>query len=182
MTLKVHNNLAYEEIGEDNNEIILFLHSKIVSNWIWIKQKEKYCKYFKNYHCIFIDLPHHGKSQFEEEFSIEKSSLRIIDFIMDLINAKNDKEKINDFEKINSINIVALGLGGSIAIEILNKKPQLIKHLILSGLEIAPKKEDEGDSIINRLGKTKAEYLNEKPDQFIVGAYLRYYGIKKDYW
>ena len=61
MTLKVHNNLAYEEIGEDNNEIILFLHSKIVSNWIWIKQKEKYCKYFKNYHCIFIDLPHHGK-------------------------------------------------------------------------------------------------------------------------
>ena len=179
MDSKYYKNLAYHEMGNENEKIILFLHSKIVSKWIWTKQMKGYDKYFKDYHCIFVDLPHHGESQSDGKFSINESSDIIIDFLEDLLKNKENKNKIRLSKPVN---IVALGIGASIAIEILNKKPELVNHLILSGLEIADRKESKESSIINIIGKTKAEYLNEKPDSFITKAYLRYFGIKKDYY
>ena len=179
MDSKYYKNLAYHEMGNENEKIILFLHSKIVSKWIWTKQMEGYDKYFKDYHCIFVDLPHHGESQSDGKFSINESSDIIIDFLEDLLKNKENENKIRLSKPAN---IVALGIGTSIAIEILNKKPELVNHLILSGLEIADRKESKESSIINIIGKTKAEYLNEKPDSFITKAYLRYFGIKKDYY
>lgn len=172
MTLKHFKNLAYEEIGEDNDETILFLHTKLLDKWIWIRQREGYESYFKCHHCIFLDLPHHGDSKSEGEFTIKESSKEIEEFIQYIIGTKETKR----------INIVALGIGSSIAIEILNRNPQIIDNLILSGLEISDFKEKEQESIINRLAKTQSEYLNEKPDMFIVKAYLRYYGISKEYY
>ena len=172
MTLKYFNSLAYEEIGKDNSETILFLHAKLLDKWIWKRQKEDYDKYFSRFHCIFLDLPNHGDSKSEAEFSIEKSSNEIAEFITHIIGHKD----------IKRINIVALGIGGSIAIEILNKNPQIIDNLILSGLEIADYKEIESDSIANGLAKVQSEYLNEKSDIFITKAYLRYFGISKEYY
>ncbi|MGN0104371.1 alpha/beta fold hydrolase [Methanobrevibacter ruminantium] len=172
MNLRHFNNLAYEEIGEENSETILFLHTKLLDKWIWKRQKEDYDKQFKGFHCIFLDLPNHGESISEEEFSIEKSSIEISEFINYIIINK-------DIEKVN---IVALGIGGSIAIEILNENPQMIGNLILSGLEIADYKESESDSIANGLAKAQSEYLNEKSDIFITKAYLRYFGIKKEHY
>ena len=172
MTLKHFNNLAYEDIGEENSKTILFLHPKLLDKWIWRKQKEDYDKYFKGFHCIFLDLPNHGDSISKEEFSIYKSSIEISEFINHIISNK-------DIEKVN---IVALGIGGSIAIEILNENPNIIDNLILSGLEIADYKENESDSIANGLAKTQSEYLNEKSDMFITKAYLRYFGIKKEHY
>ena len=172
MTLKHFNNLAYEDIGEENSKTILFLHPKLLDKWIWRKQKEDYDKYFKGFHCIFLDLPNHGDSISKEEFSIYKSSIEISEFINHIIINK-------DIEKVN---IVALGIGGSIAIEILNENPNIIDNLILSGIEIADYKESESDSIANGLAKAQSEYLNEKSDMFITKAYLRYFGIKKEHY
>lgn len=172
MTLKYFNNLAYEEIGEKNSEIILFLHTKLLDKWIWKKQKENYNEYFNEYHCIFLDLPNHGDSKSDEDFSIKSSADEIMEFIKNLIDNK----------KIEKVNLVALGIGGSIAIEIINKEPQIIDNLILSGLEIADYAESENDSVVDRLAKTQSEYLNEKPDTFITKAYLRYFGIKKEHY
>lgn len=172
MILRYFNNLAYEEIGEENSETILFLHAKLLDKWIWKRQKEDYDKYFKGFHCIFLDLPNHGDSKSDKEFSIEKSSNEIEEFINHIIDHKD----------IERINIVALGIGGSIAIEILNKNPQIIGNLILSGLEIADYKEIESDSVANGLAKAQSEYLNEKSDIFITKAYLRYFGISKEYF
>lgn len=172
MTLKYFKNLAYEEIGEENDETILFLHTKLLDKWIWIRQREGYESYYKGHHCIFLDLPHHGDSKSEGEFTIKESSKEIEEFIQYLIGTKETKR----------INIVSLGIGSSIAIEILNRNPQIIDNLILSGPEISDFKEKEQESIINRLAKTQSEYLNEKPDMFIVKAYLRYYGISKEYY
>lgn len=172
MTLKYFKNLAYEEIGEENDETILFLHTKLLDKWIWIRQREGYESYFKGHHCIFFDLPHHGDSKSEGEFTIKESSKEIEEFIQHIIGTKETKR----------INIVSLGIGSSIAIEILNRNPQIIDNLILSGPEISDFKEKEQESIINRLAKTQSEYLNEKPDMFIVKAYLRYYGISKEYY
>ena len=174
MTLKYFKDLAYEEIGEDNDKKILFLHTKLLDKWIWIKQKENYHKYFNEYHCIFLDLPNHGDSKTKEEFSINRASIEIIEFIEHLTE---NKEK-----SANGINIVALGLGASIAIEMLNKDPNMIDNLILSGMEIADFKESKSNSVINRLAKTQSEYLNEKPDSFITKAYLRYFGISKEHY
>lgn len=172
MSLRYFNNLAYEEIGEENSETILFLHAKLLDKWIWKRQKEDYDKYFKGFHCIFLDLPNHGDSKSEEEFSIEKSSIEISEFIAHILNHKD----------IKKINIVALGIGGSIAIEILNENPKIIDNLILSGLEIADYKESELDSVANGLAKAQSEYLNEKSDIFITKAYLRYFGISKEHY
>ena len=172
MTLRYYNNLAYDEIGEENSETILFLHAKLLDKWIWKKQKEDYDKYFKGFHCIFLDLPNHGDSKSEQEFSIEKSSIEISEFIAHILNHKD----------IKKINIVALGIGGSIAIEILNENPKIIDNLILSGLEIADYKESELDSVANGLANAQSEYLNEKSDIFITKAYLRYFGIKKEHY
>ncbi|WP_295620553.1 alpha/beta fold hydrolase [uncultured Methanobrevibacter sp.] len=172
MTVKYFKELAYEDIGDENKETIIFLHTKLLDKWIWKKQKDKYNQYFNDYHCIFLDLPNHGDSKSNEPFSIGKSSQDIMEFIEYLIESK-------DIEKIN---LIGLGLGGSIAIEIMSRNPNLIDNLILSGLEIADFKEDEEDSIIGRLGKTQSKYLNEKPDTFIVKAYLRYFGISKTYF
>ena len=172
MTLKHFNNLAYEEIGEENSETILFLHAKLLDKWIWKKQKEDYDNYFKGFHCIFLDLPNHGESISDDLFTIEKSSLEIAEFINHLIEH-------NDIDKIN---IVALGIGGSIAIEILNINPSIIDSIVLSGLEIADYKESESDSVANGLAKAQSEYLNEKSDIFIIKAYLRYFGIGKEHY
>ena len=172
MTLKYFKNLAYEEMGEENDEIILFLHSKLLDKWIWKKQKQSFNQCFKDYHCIFLDLPNHGNSRAEDEFSIYSSSEQINEFI----------EHIIGFKDTSKINLVALGLGGQIAIEMLNENPDSIDNLILSGIEIADFKENDQDSVVNRLAKTQAEYLNEKPDTFIIKAYLRYFGIPKEYF
>lgn len=177
MTLRHFNNLTYEEIGEENREIILFLHTKLLDKWIWKKQKEGHNNYFKDYHCIFLDLPNHGSSKSEEEFSIHEASFAVMEFIENLIEIKR-----GNFPTAQKINLVALGLGGLIGIEIINEKPELIDNLILSGIEIADWQEDETTSVINRLAKTQAEYLNEKSDAFIVKAYLRYFGISKEYY
>ena len=177
MTLKYYNDLAYEEIGEENNEIILFLHTKLLGKWIWKKQKEGHSQYFNDYHCIFLDLPNHGESKTEGEFSISKASIEVIQFIEALIEREG-----KNFSNPKKINIVALGIGSSIAIEIINKIPQMIDSLVVSGPEIADWKEDETNSIVNGLAKTQSEYLNEKSDIFITKAYLRYYGIPKEYY
>ena len=175
MTLNYFNDLAYEEIGEENDEIILFLHTKLLDKWIWKKQKENYNQYFNCYHCIFLDLPNHGDSKSEDDFSIKMASEKISEFI-EYLTEKKDKYNVN------KVNIVALGLGGPIDIEIADKDPNLIDNLILSGMEIADFKESKSDSIVNRLAKTQSEYLNEKPDAFIIKAYLRYFGISKEYF
>lgn len=172
MTLKYYNQLAYDEIGEENIETILFLHTKLLDKWIWKKQKENYSQYFNGHHCIFLDLPNHGDSKSDADFSIKSSADAISEFIKDLIDTK----------KIESMNVVALGIGGSIAIEIINENPKIIGNLILSGLEIADFRESESNSIVDRLAKTQSEYLNEKPDAFITKAYLRYFGIKKEHY
>lgn len=107
------------ETGKENKNTILFLHPEIVSNWIWEKQLD----YFKNkkYHCIYLNLIDN-----KTYFSIKEYSEEVIQLIENILEDKN----------IKSVNIVGFGIGGKIAIEILNKKPQYINKLILSSLSL----------------------------------------------
>ncbi|MCM3358342.1 alpha/beta hydrolase [Psychrobacillus sp. MER TA 171] len=55
--------LYYKEDGEQNEQIILFLHGGGVGGWMWDEQVQ----YFKGkYHCIVPDLPGHGREGTEK--------------------------------------------------------------------------------------------------------------------
>ncbi len=49
--------LHYQEYGDENASLMVFLHGGGVSSWMWDKQIQ--C--FNHYHCITIDLPEQGK-------------------------------------------------------------------------------------------------------------------------
>lgn len=157
--------LYYIEEGEKNDEIIIFLHSKNLANWIWDEQLDS----FKDYHCIYLNLPNHFKNSKKEVFSIKKASDIIKDFILE--------------HKKTDVNLVGIGLGGQIAIEILSKYPELINKVIVSGVEVRDKNDCKSykDSIVNVLDETKA-ILDSKTVGFLTIAYLRHYDLKKSYY
>ncbi|MGY3312417.1 pimeloyl-ACP methyl ester carboxylesterase [Peribacillus simplex] len=66
---------------------MLFLHGGGVSSWMWDNQIE----YFTHYHCIVPDLPEHGLSNYEINFSIKGSAEEGIK----LIEEKSKREESN---------------------------------------------------------------------------------------
>lgn len=149
--------LYYEEEGEENKEIIIFIHSNLLSNWVWKKQRN----HFNDYHCIYIDLPEHGNSQFGDKFSIKESAILIKELI-----AKKGKNK--------KVNLVGIAIGGQIILEILANYPEIVKRAIITGTYISK----TGKTIINRL---HTEIVEDKPINFMVKAYLAEYGIGREY-
>lgn len=55
--------LYYQEYGDKNASLIVFLHGGGVSNWMWDKQ----IQYFSHYHCVAIDLPEQGRSDYTQK-------------------------------------------------------------------------------------------------------------------
>lgn len=156
----VYSNLKYIETGEDNEEVILFLHPKLVSNWIWRKQLSS----FNNYHCFYLNL-------------INKTIKENVEIITQLIENKI----LDNKEKNIKINLVGIEFGGQIAIEILNKNPKIINKIFLSGISL--NEFNETKIKVNKiLSKTKLNYLKNKDENFLIKAYLRYYGISKNYY
>ncbi|MGL4669433.1 MAG: hypothetical protein ACRCVG_02390 [Methanobacteriaceae archaeon] len=180
------NKINYTELSPDNPNTIVFLHSEYLSSWIWKKQKD----YFDNsinisgnnnnnnsYNCLFIDLPEHGKNVFGEDFSIENSANIIASFLKDFIANKNKKTA----ENATNINIVAMGVGGQIAIEILAKNHDLINKIMVSGVYLASNNVD--NELTNIIQNTAIinYWKIKKHNDFLVKAYLRHYNISKKY-
>jgi pimeloyl-ACP methyl ester carboxylesterase len=69
--------LSYQEHGDKDAPLIVFLHGGGVSSWMWDKQIE----YFHNYHCITIDLSEQGASEDTDKFSILLSAEKVNDLI-----------------------------------------------------------------------------------------------------
>lgn len=166
-----NNSLNYIEFGKENNEVILFLHPKTLANWIWEEQK----KDFSKFNCFYIDLPEHGNSYTNNEFTIKSASILIENFIKEILNNKKE---------INSVNIIGFGLGGQITIELINKNPKIINKIIISGIEFVKPEEkvNKTDSIVNILDATKKDYLDDKKDSFLAIAYLRHFDMKKSFY
>ncbi|MGL6299094.1 MAG: hypothetical protein ACRC1M_08010 [Methanobacteriaceae archaeon] len=131
-----------------------------------------------SYNCVFIDLPEHGNNVFSEEFSISKSGDIIINFLEDFINNKIETNK----KRNSCVNIVAMGLGGQIALEILAKSPDLINKIMISGVYLSSNKRNK--ELTNIIQNTAIiNYLNlKKQDDFLIKAYLRHYNISKTYF
>jgi ferritin len=168
--------LYYEEEGLENKKAIIFLHSNLMSNWIWNMQKGK----FKDYHCIYLDILNHGKSKSNEKFSIAKTTELIKDFIE---NDLSNKE----------INLIGIAIGGQIIINLLNKYPKLIKTAIITGVNIKNsqiatteekifKENKRITELLNSIKQCKKDILDKKPENFIVKGYLAEYNIGNSYF
>ncbi|MDR2967141.1 MAG: alpha/beta hydrolase [Methanobacteriaceae archaeon] len=176
------NNLYFEEYNNNKNEAIIFLHSNLLSNWIWKYQKNS----FNNHHCIFIDLPEHGKSQTGNNFSIDKSAEIIKSFIEKRLKGKQ-------------VHLVGIAIGGQIILQLLAKYHELIETATITGVnlqtsvrstankdenlanllsDIRNEKIDQSLAVIKEL---KIEILDKKKPDFIIKGYLAEYGLGKEY-
>ena len=154
------NKLSYIEENTEAKKVIIFLHLKNLSSWIWINQTNS----FKNYHSIYIDLPSHGDSYFNTDFSISQTTETLKEFIKDL-----NKEEIN---------LVGIGLGGQVAIEFISKYPDLINKTIISSIECVSNFKCDYFNVLN---ETKP-ILDSKKEGFLTLAYLRHYGLPKEFY
>lgn len=190
----LYSNLNYFENGDTNKDIIIFLHPKNLSSWIWNNQID----YFDDYHCFYINLNNR---------TIKEN----LELIGNLIETKIKKENIttnkNSNKPQNKINLVGIEFGGQIAIELLNKYPDIINKVFLSGVNFNNYKEiifllEENNEKNNEKNnknksnleeydefnldeiftKTKKEYLDKKSERFLAKAYLREFGISKEYY
>lgn len=114
--------LHYQEYGNKHSPFMMvFLHGGGVSSWMWDNQIE----YFSHNYCLTIDLPEHGLSTGNGNFSIYDSSEKIIELIE--IKA-NEKQVI----------VIGFSLGAQVTIQMLSLRPKLINYAIINSALVRP--------------------------------------------
>jgi len=113
--------LHYQEYGDKNASLMVFLHGGGVSSWMWDKQ----IQYFSHYHCITIDLPEQGASNYTENFSIQLSAEKVNELI---------EKKANDKEVI----VIGFSLGAQVTIQMLSINPNLIDYAFINSALVRP--------------------------------------------
>jgi len=116
-----HLALHYQEYGDKNASLMLFLHGGGVSDWMWDKQ----IQYFTHYHCIVPILPEHGLNNYEINFSIKGSAEELIK----LIEEKGRGKKVI---------LIGFSLSSQVIIQILSMKPHLIDFAIINSALVRP--------------------------------------------
>ena len=113
--------LHFQESGNKDATLMVFLHGGGVSSWMW----EKQIQYFTDYHCVSVDLPEQGRSDRKTKFSIPWSAEKIIELIEEIENGKK-------------IVLIGFSLGAQVAIQILSENPDLIDYAILNSALVRP--------------------------------------------
>lgn len=153
--------LYIKETGERNENALIFLHELNMAGWMWDEQ----VKAFPDYHCIVPDLPGHGKSSEVAPFTMEVAA----DQIIELIEQKTSVDKVN---------IVGMALGAQVALEILNKAPDLVGSAFISGALVNSTPPSE--RFLKLLDYLMDAYIPAKNDRLIMGSYIRAYGIPRN--
>lgn len=113
--------LYYQEHGDIDGDVMLFLHGGGVSGWMWDKQ----IQYFTNFHCIVPDLPQQGLSKQEIGFTIKSSAEQLIELILAKANGKK-------------VIVIGFSLGAQITIQLLSMNPNLIDIAIINSALVRP--------------------------------------------
>ncbi len=113
--------LHYQEYGNKNATLMVFLHGGGVSSWMWDKQ----IQHFTHYHCVAIDLPEQGLSNHKENFSIRFSAEKIIELIEKISNGKE-------------VIVIGFSLGAQVTIQMLSIKQDLINYAIINSALVRP--------------------------------------------
>lgn len=113
--------LHYNEFGDTNSPLMVFIHGGGVSGWMWDKQ----IKHFTNFHCLVPDLPAQGKNRSKEHFSINFSAEKIIE----LIEEKGQNK---------TVIVIGFSLGAQVLITMLSMKPNLIQYAMINSALVKP--------------------------------------------
>lgn len=116
-------NLHYEEYGNKDASLIVFLHGGGVSGWMWDQQ----IKHLTNYHCVNIDLPGQGHNKHINLFSIEQSADTINELISKLADGK-------------TVKVIGFSLGAQVLIQMLSNDSHLIDYAIINSALVRPSK------------------------------------------
>lgn len=114
--------LFYTESGNKQGPLFVFLHGGGVTSWMWDEQ----LTYFKDYHCVTVDLPGHGKSVHIQSFMIEDIAEEVLMIIESL---RDDKEVI----------LCGFSIGAQIALQILSQTKTIDYAIINSALVRPPR-------------------------------------------
>lgn len=117
------NNLTlyYQESGNQDGPLMLFIHGGGVSGWMWDQQVQ----YFSDFHCVVPDLLKQDLNRDAEEFSIKNSAEQLL-MLIDK-KAKNKK-----------VIVIGFSLGAQIAIQMMSMKPQVIDYAIINSALVRP--------------------------------------------
>lgn len=153
--------LYMREMGKENDETIVFLHSEGTAGWMWDKQLEV----FTDYHCIVPDLPGHGKSAEVKTLTIQSSADMIIDIIKN--KAKNGKA-----------HLAGLSLGAQIIVQILSTAPEIADYVLMSGAVV--RNSQPSENFLKLLDYLINVYLPDKNKTIRIMSYVRSYNIPKN--
>ena len=110
--------IHFEEYGQSNAPLLLFIHGGGVGGWMW----EEQIKFFQAYQCLVPTLPEHGGQKCDIPFSIRESAKLLNDLIIEKANGQK-------------VNVVGFSIGAQVLIEMLSLQPTLIdKAMINSAL------------------------------------------------
>lgn len=113
--------LHFEEHGNKDGAIMLFLHGGGVGSWMWDQQ----IKHFTEYHCFTVDLPEQGENKGSGLFSIADSARKINALLEKL---KNGKKVI----------VIGFSLGAQVAIQMLSEQRTLIDYAMINSALVRP--------------------------------------------
>jgi pimeloyl-ACP methyl ester carboxylesterase len=108
--------IAFEEFGITNDRSMMFIHGAGLPGWFWKKQVEYFSK---DFHCIVIDLPDHGKSSAVEFTTIEEVATELLKLI----------EKTAHHKKAV---VVGHSLGAKVTTFMIAKKSGLIESAVIA--------------------------------------------------
>lgn len=113
--------IYYKEFGNVNGKLILFIHGGFTTCESYMKQYGM----LEAYRCVFVDLPLHGKSEYDKKyhFSFEKAA----DDLIGLIKQLSPKEKVI---------LVSHSYGGLIAKIIMSQIPEKIEKAVIGSTNI----------------------------------------------
>lgn len=110
MTLHIH------EAGSPSAPAIVFIHAGGLSSRQWLPQIARLSDAF---YCLAPDLPEHGQSLADAPLTMD----RCVDAIAALIREKAG----------GRAHVVGLSIGGSVAVTLLARHPDLVDHMMISG-------------------------------------------------
>ena len=111
-----------QEVGNPENETILFLHGGDVAGWMWTPQVETFKE---QYHCLVPDLPGFGQSNQIPWQSFTDTAEQLAEII---------KEKGRN----GRCHVVGLSMGGHLTLHLLSVAPELVDKVVLSGTAVRP--------------------------------------------
>lgn len=149
--------LYLRENGNPNGPAIVFLHGGGLSSKSWLPVMER----LSDFYCLAPDLPEQGQSR-AIPFSINGSA----DEVAEIIRQKAPGKKAH---------LVALSLGGPIALTLLRTSPELIDHTILSGSS------GRFPRWVAELGKSTIWMYKLFKRDYLVNATIKQQGIPDQY-